>query len=136
MRAPAHPTSFLSPDSIVVLELSIGQSLVLSLCLDGGWLDLTASAQRGRSDDAPPHTHSASAQSQTGAPTCWLPPLRRWGGDHPPLTFPVRVGADSPRSWPPRCNPFSILFTPAEQHPQRKGYRACALTGYICKRII
>lgn len=86
MRAPAHPTSFLSPDSIVVLELSIGQSLVLSLCLDGGWLDLTESAQRGRSDDAPPHTHTlsfcavADRRSHLLAPT--PPPL----GRRPPAT--------------------------------------------------
>lgn len=41
LRAPVHPTCFLSPPSIVVLELSTGQSLVLSVCLDGDWLELS-----------------------------------------------------------------------------------------------
>lgn len=90
MRAPAHPTSFLSPDSIVVLELSIGQSLVLSLCLDGGWLDLTESAQRGRSDDAPPHTHTQLLRSRRQA----LPPA----GSHPSA-----AGAETTRHSPSLC---------------------------------
>lgn len=41
LRAPVHPTCFLSLPSIVVLELSTGQSLVLSVCLDGDWLELS-----------------------------------------------------------------------------------------------
>lgn len=154
VRAPARPTRWLSPHSIVVRELSPDQSLWPSprAYTVAGALRTPGDVVRPKRTTlaprpAPPRPHPAPSSHSTHSASA-QPQVR--GSRLRASSHPSAAGAEPTRHSPSPCERalavpgrgryaavrFRCCLQPAGRHPQRKGYRACALTGYICKRRI